>query len=65
VQADLSLVSLIPIPFKKYIYETLKALHRIHFTKRHFLVMNLSSDSELFLQRDKTLHNSGVPNESE
>ncbi|XP_042350777.1 UPF0538 protein C2orf76 homolog [Plectropomus leopardus] len=55
----------LPLPFKKYTYDTMKIIHQAHGAKTNELVMSLEDDEKLILQDGQTLEAAGVANETE
>ncbi|XP_007894358.1 UPF0538 protein C2orf76 homolog [Callorhinchus milii] len=65
LQNDITLRTELPLPFKKYIYDTLKIIHQAHGAKTNELVMSLEDDDQLMLKEDSTLKAAGVAHETE
>ncbi|XP_060786116.1 UPF0538 protein C2orf76 homolog isoform X1 [Neoarius graeffei] len=65
VKKDVSSRDGLPLPFKKYNYDTMKIIHQAHGAKTNELVMSLEDDEKLILQNGLDLRECGIANETE
>ncbi|XP_036397106.1 UPF0538 protein C2orf76 homolog [Megalops cyprinoides] len=65
VRNDISKREGLPLPFKKFGYDTMKVIHQAHGAKTNELVMSLEDDDKLILREGLSLKAAGVANETE
>ncbi|XP_016086444.1 UPF0538 protein C2orf76 homolog [Sinocyclocheilus grahami] len=65
VKQDVSTRAGLPLPFKKFDYDTMKIIHQAHGAKTNELVMSLEDDEKLILRDGCGLGACGVANETE
>ncbi|KAE8581752.1 hypothetical protein XENTR_v10024930 [Xenopus tropicalis] len=65
INEDIPHRAALPLPFKKYSYDTLKIIHQPHGAKTNELVVGLEDDERLILAPGGTLREAGVAHETE